>query len=389
MKDATGRRAAPSASAEARIELPITAETADGGADGRLRPRSRRSAARPADVQSIGLPAAAGAAARRHAAADRDAAGDERLRRRDGRPDLRARSGPPASPRWSPAAAAGAVGRRQARAAATPLREGDAVGVALVGGDLELGATGTVTHIDGDRVYAFGHPFYNLGPTEFPMTRAYVHTMLPSLMTSFKISTLGEVIGTMQQDRATAIAGTLGKGRAMIPMTVTLQRDRRRRATKRTFNINVVNDQLFTPLLAYVAMFNTLGAYERAVRRGDASRSRAAPRIKDTASSRSTTCSPATARSLGASTSIAGPLSMLLANDVEPITIDGADITIATTETPRSATIERVWLDDIRPRAGQDGAAQGPDAQLPRRGEDLHGADRHPGQRHRRRCPCW
>ena len=50
------------------------------------------------------------------------------------------------------------------------------------------------------------------------MTRAYVYTMLPSLMSSFKISTMGEVIGTMQQDRATAIAGTLGKGPAVIPM---------------------------------------------------------------------------------------------------------------------------------------------------------------------------
>jgi hypothetical protein len=57
-----------------------------------------------------------------------------------------------------------------------PLREGDAIGVSLIGGDLEMGATGTVTHIDGDRVYAFGHPFYNLGPAEFPMTRAHVFT---------------------------------------------------------------------------------------------------------------------------------------------------------------------------------------------------------------------
>src|SRR5580765_1337522 len=49
-----------------------------------------------------------------------------------------------------------------------PLKPGDGVGVMLVSGDLSLGATGTVTHIDGDRVYAFGHPMYNLGPTEFP-----------------------------------------------------------------------------------------------------------------------------------------------------------------------------------------------------------------------------
>src|SRR5262249_26304898 len=48
-----------------------------------------------------------------------------------------------------------------------PLKPGDAVGVAFLTGDLQLGGTGTVTHIDGDRVYAFGHPMYNLGPTEF------------------------------------------------------------------------------------------------------------------------------------------------------------------------------------------------------------------------------
>ena len=51
-----------------------------------------------------------------------------------------------------------------------------------------MGATGTVTEVDGDQVYAFGHPFYNLGPTQFPMTRAYVYTLLPSLSSSMKIA---------------------------------------------------------------------------------------------------------------------------------------------------------------------------------------------------------
>ena len=53
-------------------------------------------------------------------------------------------------------------------AAAAPLRPGDPIGVALMSGDLELGATGTVTDVDGNRVYAFGHPFYGLGPTAVP-----------------------------------------------------------------------------------------------------------------------------------------------------------------------------------------------------------------------------
>src|SRR6476469_492927 len=116
------------------------------------------------------------------------------------------------------------AGNQPAAAPAGPLREGDAIGVALASGDIDMGATGTITHIDGDRIYAFGHPFYNLGPAQFPMTRAYVYTILPSLLTSFKISSMGETIGTMTQDRPTAIAGTLGKGPTLVPMTVTIER---------------------------------------------------------------------------------------------------------------------------------------------------------------------
>ena len=93
-----------------------------------------------------------------------------------------------------------------------PLKPGDAVGVTFVTGDLELGATGTVTYIDDDKVYAFGHPMYNLGPTEFPMTRAYVYTVLPSLFSSAKLSATSDIVGTFLQDRATAIAGRLGAG---------------------------------------------------------------------------------------------------------------------------------------------------------------------------------
>jgi hypothetical protein len=233
------------------------------------------------------------------------------------------------------------------------LREGDAIGVSLVGGDLEMGATGTITHIDGDRIYAFGHPFFNLGPSQFPLTRAYVHVMMPSLMSSFKISSMGEVIGTMQQDRATAIAGTLGKGPAVIPMTVTLQSSREDGGTsQRTFRFQVGNDQLFTPLLTYVALANTIGSYERQF--GAATftvKSRAQLKghtdltLEDVFTGENAT--------LGAATAVAGPLTMLLANDREPVTISGLDVTIESSETPRSVTIERVWLDEVRPRAGR------------------------------------
>jgi hypothetical protein len=156
---------------------------------------------------------------------------------------------------------AGSALAPQARPAPQPLRPGDPIGVALMSGDLELGATGTVTEVDGDHVYAFGHPFYGLGPTQFPMTRAYVHAVLPSLQSSMKIASTGEVIGTVSQDRATTIAGTLGRGPAMIPITLTLNNSQR--GVRKTFNMAMVNDELFTPLLAYLSILNTLTSYER------------------------------------------------------------------------------------------------------------------------------
>ena len=349
MKDATAMPRART-NRQARLELPVTRESLTAALTAtyaRLAPF----AARPTDVQTLGVPAAAGA--------QLGAVGT--MMRPIATPLLMGGfepvvadvfAGAVRESGFTPMITGAAAGSLEAPTG--PLREGDAVGVSLISGDLEMGATGTVTHIDGDRVYAFGHPFYNLGPAEFPMTRAHVYTMLPSLMNSFKISSLGETIGTMQQDRATAIAGTLGKGPALVPMTITVLSDRAAGApvVTRTVKLNLVNDQLFTPLLAYVSMFNTLGAYERQYGTATLSvKSRA--RLKGhgelTLEDVFATENPI----LGASTAVAGPLSMVLGNTIEAITIEGLDVTVSATETPRTASIERVWLDEIRPRPGR------------------------------------
>ena len=100
----------------------------------------------------------------------------------------------------------------QLEAAGQPLQPGDAVGASLVQGDLTMAGTGTVTMVEDDRVYAFGHPFYNLGPVRFPMTRVHVTTLLPSLALSSKIAAIGQVLGTIDQDRSTGIYGSVGPG---------------------------------------------------------------------------------------------------------------------------------------------------------------------------------
>jgi SpoIVB peptidase S55 len=230
-----------------------------------------------------------------------------------------------------------------------PLKPGDAIGVALVRGDLELGATGTVTHVDGDRVYAFGHPLYNLGPTAFPMTRAYVYTVLPSLAASMKLSTTGEVIGSFLQDRAVAIAGRLGPGPKMIPVTMTLESAR---APKRTFHFELASDQMFTPLMAAAAMTNTLASYERQY--GTATfYLRGTAKLNKHEAVTFDNVFAGDSPSVNAATYVAAPIAALLGNDFEKVDIDSVDLAISSSEEPRTATLERVWIDDPRPRAGR------------------------------------
>jgi hypothetical protein len=243
----------------------------------------------------------------------------------------------------------GAAGRAGEAPYDGPLKPGDAIGVMLVSGDLEMGATGTVTEVDHDKVYAFGHPLYNLGPTAFPMTRAYVYTVLPSLASSLKISTTGQVIGTFLQDRAVAIAGKLGPGPKTIPVTLTLESAR---APKRTFHFALANDQMFTPLMTAAAITSTLGAYERQY-------GASTFRITGTATIAGhdavtfDNIFAGDQPSVATATYIAAPVAALLGNDYEKVDIEGLDLTITSSEEPKTATLERVWLDDQRPRAGR------------------------------------
>jgi len=230
-----------------------------------------------------------------------------------------------------------------------PLRGGDAVGVGLVSGDLALGATGTVTLVEGSHVYAFGHPFFNLGPTSFPMTRAWVHTVLPSLNSSSKLATLGDVIGTIQQDRSTAIGGTLGPGPTTIPVKVALEGSR---GQHRGFDFSVVDDQIFTPLLTYISVLSVLQSYEREAGaatfeiKGEAKiKGHEAVSLEDIFSGDQP--------SIPAAAYVATPLMALLRNDRDPVEIENVNLTIVASEQPRTATLERTWIDAPAIRPGR------------------------------------
>ncbi|MDW7761463.1 MAG: SpoIVB peptidase S55 domain-containing protein [Acidobacteriota bacterium] len=143
---------------------------------------------------------------------------------------------------------------------APALRPGDAVGIQLIGGDLDVSAVGTVTHVDGSRVLAFGHPLYNLGPVDLAMTRAGVLAVVPSLQTSFKLATSGEVLGSFSQDSAAGAVGEIGRMPRLIPVNISLQRSP---TSRREFKLKMIRDRILTPALLNMALYSLLTGEER------------------------------------------------------------------------------------------------------------------------------
>lgn len=234
------------------------------------------------------------------------------------------------------------------------LAPGAAVGVSLVEGDLDISVTGTVTHIDAGRVYAFGHPFYNLGPTQFPMKKAWVYSVFPSLYQSWKISTAAAApIGTIDQDRTTAISGRLGPAPRMIPVDVKLTTSR---GQERSYAFRIVEDELFSPALAYLSLLSVLQSNERAfgtsTMRVESTLSFSGGRsvgVEDLFSD--------DAPAMRSAALAAAPMAYLMSNEFERVTVDKLEVTVTSYEDNRTASLERAWVErsgPLRPGSSVD-----------------------------------
>lgn len=141
------------------------------------------------------------------------------------------------------------------------LQPGSMISVELMTGDMSVGADGTITCIDGNKVYAFGHRFLAVGPTDLPFTRSEVITLLANVNTSFKISSGRELMGVISQDRDTAIAGSLGTRADMVPLDIQVTEDSKR---VQTYHMKMVNDRYLSPILFQMALFSAIDSTERA-----------------------------------------------------------------------------------------------------------------------------
>ena len=136
---------------------------------------------------------------------------------------------------------------------------GSAVGVAITYGDFAVGATGTVTAVDGKNILAFGHPFLHRGNVNYFMTDAKVVGTISGQSNGMKIANIGNIIGRISQDRATGIAGTLGTFPSVVPVKVRVQDNSLGRTD--TYGARIAYDEDFLAQLsggiAYAAMSKT------------------------------------------------------------------------------------------------------------------------------------
>ena len=137
---------------------------------------------------------------------------------------------------------------------------GDPVGAVLLNGDFNVAATGTVTYLDGDHVYAFGHPFLDMGEINFPMATSEVVTVMASVASSFKFSNTGPVVGVLQQDRAAGIMGTMGAKPDMIPVEVVLNGT----GPAQTYHVNLVRHSHLSPLMLAMVTDSVVANAQRA-----------------------------------------------------------------------------------------------------------------------------
>ncbi len=125
------------------------------------------------------------------------------------------------------------------------LEPGGPLAVAMVTGDFDLSGIGTVTHIEGTRVYGWGHPFFGCGGCDFPLSTGYIHTIYPRQSVSFKMGSPLKTVGVINADVSTCIAGWIGKTPDMLPVHMTVVSGPGE--SPKTYHVEVVRQR---PLLA-------------------------------------------------------------------------------------------------------------------------------------------
>lgn len=137
-----------------------------------------------------------------------------------------------------------------------PLVPGSPLSIAMVMGDFDLSGIGTVTHVEGDRVYGFGHPMLGLGACELPMMTGYIHTVYPRASVSMKMGSPLKIVGVIDTDVSTSVSGRIGPMPDLLPLSVRVKTGRF--AESRTYKVRMVREPTLLPTLVLSVLTNAI-----------------------------------------------------------------------------------------------------------------------------------
>lgn len=233
-----------------------------------------------------------------------------------------------------------------------PLKPGAAFGTFLATGDIQVGATGTVTYRRGNRLLGFGHPLFGLGATEAAVTSAYVVDILARNDVSHHIALAGPVVGTLHQDRDFSVSAELDRKPALIPFFVTVHNHTHRRS--QTFRTYLFQHPELTPLLMRLVA-------QQAIRQVHNVPGDVMARVTTTIDaaevgriSRTNTVFDADAIASAAVQDLTEINAVVSGNPFYPLPIRGGSMTVEITAGHNTATIERIFLKQGRYEPGDN-----------------------------------
>jgi len=155
--------------------------------------------------------------------------------------------------------AAGNAGGAAESAETVEYKPGGVLSIPLISGDISMAPTGTITEVIGNKVYAFGHNFSGIGPTDLPMAGGIVHTVVPGRMYASKLTTPGAVKGAIRFDEATGVYGQIDAEARTIGLRISV--DRYDDPERRIYNCRLAVDRLRTPLMLQTAIIAAISMH--------------------------------------------------------------------------------------------------------------------------------
>ncbi len=236
-----------------------------------------------------------------------------------------------------------------------PLEPGSPLSIAMVTGDFDLSGIGTVTHVEGNRVYGFGHPMLSLGACEFPMMTGYIHTVYPRASVSMKMGSPLKVVGVVDTDVSTGVAGRLGSAPDMLPLVVRVKSGRY--SEPQVYRVQIVREPNLLPTLVMSVLTNAIDT-EGNLPEELTARIKSTIKIKghESISLRDTLSGPRYTGPMGPAalfSPIASIVNILVRNPMGPVRIESIDCDVEISSGRSVAAIESVRLLSDRLEPGE------------------------------------